>query len=370
MAKKAKTTTEKTIEKVKKEKTKVPRRSDLLFMAPDPDNAQAMLLFEKMGKDQAAAAMALRRQQVRWLVDQYYVIQRYRIQSVAQTKQAIDDGEPNDLLYWFAETHRQQEDSLHRALDRFVRRWKVGQWLQSIVGIGPIISAGLLCGFDIRIAKYASRFISYCGLDPTKVWGKGQRRPWNARLKTLVVFKAGESFVKTQNNKDAYYGKIFRITRDELEVQNEEGKFSDTAKEILATKNFKKVTREEDVDAQEFESDEERQAAEEKAWMSAAEWYAQGKLPPAHLHARARRKTAKIFISHLHHVMYHDYHGEAPEMPYVFSKPEFASLHSHYLAPPNWPNESLTGEGLKELYGGSPLPKSFRTLTEKDILAM
>lgn len=137
MAKKAKTTTEKTIEKVKKEKTKVPRRSDLLFMAPDPDNAQAMLLFEKMGKDQAAAAMALRRQQVRWLVDQYYVIQRYRIQSVAQTKQAIDDGEPNDLLHWFAETHRQQEDSLHRALDRFVRRWKVGQWLQSIVGIGP-----------------------------------------------------------------------------------------------------------------------------------------------------------------------------------------------------------------------------------------
>ncbi len=349
----------------KKAKKHVKPRPDLLILPPQPDDHQAMLLFEKMGKDQREAADKLKRHQVRWLVDNYYICQKNRIMSAAQVRQAQEANEPNDLLHWFAETHRYSEDSLQKALDRFARRWKVGNWLQSLVGIGPVISAGVLCGFDIRVARHASRFIAYAGLDPTRKWEKGKKRPWNARLKTLIVFKAGESFVKTQNHEDGFYGKLFRIKRDELEEQNQKGMFAETAAEILRTRNFKK-SRPMDEEDIEMSSEEE-----EKEWKSAAEWYTEGKLPPAHLHARARRFTAKIFLSHVHHVMFEDFHGYAPDLPYVFSKPEFASVHKHLILPPNWNEEtkkSLPGLPLKGLFDGAPLPKTFQGTALDDLV--
>ena len=60
---------------------------------------------------------------------------------------------------------------------------------------------------------------------------------------------------------------------------NEEGKFADQAANILETKNIGKDT---------------------VAYKS----YSQGKLPKAHITARAMRWTEKIFLSHLFEEMY------------------------------------------------------------------
>lgn len=340
------------VEGEKKKKKSLPRATHLLVMPPEPDDQQAMLLFQKMGRDQSEAAQKLKRDQVRWLVQMYYIMQRHRIQSAAQVMKCNEANDPNMMLTWFAETFRYSEDSLLKAFERFNKRWRVGNWLTSLVGIGPVITAGILCGLDIRIAKHPSRFISYCGLDPSRVWESGKTRPWNAKMKTLIVFKAGESFVKTQGIDGAFYGPLFRQFRDEIEIENQNGKFKEVAAETLRTKNFKS--------RQPQEMSEEEQEKQEKEWKSAVEWYNEGMLPPAHLHARARRKTAKIFLSHVHHVMYEDFHGVAPDKPWVFTDPEMAAIHKHYIAPPNWPSTELAGEPIGNLLAGSPLPKSFR----------
>ena len=57
-------------------------------------------------------------------------------------------------------------------------------------------------------------------------------------------------------------------------------------------------------------------------------------LPPAHIHARAKRYAVKLFLSHWHHVAYMiEYDGQEPPKPYILNQ----DGHTHFLAPPNWP---------------------------------
>ena len=42
----------------------------------------------------------------------------------------------------------------------------------------------------------AGKLWAFAGLNPEVKWEAGQKRPWNARLKMLLVYKAGESFIK------------------------------------------------------------------------------------------------------------------------------------------------------------------------------
>jgi len=58
-------------------------------------------------------------------------------------------------------------------------------------------------------------------------------------------------------------------------------------------------------------------------------------LPPAHIHARARRYAVKLFLSHYHHVAYEVATGQKPPKPYVLDR---IPGHTHYVAPPNWPD--------------------------------
>ena len=74
-------------------------------------------------------------------------------------------------------------------------------------------------------------------------------------------------------------------------------------------------------------------------------------LPPAHIHSRARRYMAAMFVSHLHYVMWHDYHGEPYEyLPWVFSGRCTDKIdHKNIIMPPDWPNEKLGGQSLRKL---------------------
>lgn len=191
----------------------------------------------------------------------------------------------------------------------------------SICGIGPVITAGLLSTLDVRKCKTAGHFWRFAGLDPTMKWEKGQKRPWNARLKCLCAFKVGESFVKVQGREKDFYGKLFAERKAQETDGNVRGNYAERAKESLAAKNFGKET-------------EARKA------------YEAGHLPKAHIHARARRWTVKLFLSHVHHAMYEDYFGSPPPVPYVFSHCE--GDHRHYISPPNWP-WSKGGRPLTEL---------------------
>ena len=275
---------------------------------------------QRLDRDLRSASKLLGQREARYLVDAYYAVQDFRIQAAGQVRASEESGEPNRVLSWVFDSMRRLEGDIQKALGEFADRYMVGQWLQSITGIGPVISAGLLAHLDVRGCKTAGHFFRFAGLDPSVKWEKKQKRPWNAKLKVLM-WKAGESFIKFQNHKNDYYGKQYRQRKEGETARNEAGLNAEACKAILAAKNYRADTE-------------------------ARKHYEAGKLPPAHIHARARRWTEKMFLSHVHSAMYISYYDEAPLKPYSF---EYCpSDHRHFIELPNWPFEG-DGESLRVL---------------------
>jgi len=290
------------------------------LLEPEIDLGESLF---RLAKDLKQAARGLTRRDARWLVDFYYTIQDERIRSASQLRTSAESKEPHKLIEWVFGSMNRFETSIRSALGEYARGYAVGQWLQSIVGIGPVLSAAVLTNFDIRRARTVGHFWRFAGLDPTCKWEKGQKRPYNAQLKSICVYKAGECFVKTQNHKDSVYGKLFALRKASIAEKNAAGAFADVARAEMESKPKMKET-------QRF-----------------GHWQ-EGRIAPAHVHDRARRWAVKLFLSHVHHVMHVDYFGENPPAPYIFDHPEMGD-HRHYLAPPNWPAE-FDGRGLKEMF--------------------
>lgn len=247
--------------------------------------------FTKLTKDIRAAATILGRGEARFLVDSYYSMQESRIRSDNQVRALTTAAEPNEILQWFAAQNAGLEKEVAKALDAYSAASPVGQWARSQKGIGPVLAAGLLAHIDITRAPTVGHIWSFAGLDPTKTWEKGCKRPWNAALKVLC-FKIGESFVKSSGGESpGYYGVVYRARKEQEERKNEAGDFADQAAHSLATKKFG--------------ADTDARAAYEK-----------GQLPKARIHMRAKRYAVKLFLAHLHEVMYREHYGVAPPLPY------------------------------------------------------
>ena len=292
----------------------------------------------KLTKDLMAASRLMDRAQARYLVDNYYAFQSFRIATANQLR-SLATGEPGRVLQWVNDEMTRCENAIKRALKAFAQEYSVGQWLMSQVGIAEVISAGLLSHLDVSKCKTAGHFWRFAGLDPTMVWEKGKPRPWNATLKTLCAYKAGDCFVKTQNLDGGVYGQLYRKRKDAEIVANSEGKFAELAS-VRATQ-VKKSTE-------------------------AYKFYKDGTLPPGHLHARARRFAVKIFLSHLHHVMYYDFFGTDPPVPYVFE--HCPGDHRHFIEIPNWP-WPMTGKSLRDLKEGEKVKRKTRDEVQADALA-
>jgi hypothetical protein len=148
------------------------------------------------------------------------------------------------------------------------------KWAYEQIGIGPIIASGLAAHIDVAKARTISAVWRFAGLAPgfdRKV--KGQKLPYNARLKVLA-WKAGQSFVKVSGKEGATYGKLYAEFKGQEIKRNESGAYTEAAKNELARKKFK---------------------AEDSVTMKRL---VAGKLSDAHLHARATRRTVKIFLAH------------------------------------------------------------------------
>ena len=205
-------------------------------------------LLRKMKKDLRDAAKLLQPHEARYLVDYYYQMQKTRIQSSNRIFAA--GGEPSTLIEWLFSEQKAVEALLKAAMGKYAESQAVGLWSLDVIGIGPIIAAGLLAHIDITKAPTAGHIWSYAGLDPNTIWhgrvkgkaivesiiGKSKdvsdeeflsicaaagrkpsslrkmakdaltktslvkalsMRPFNAELKKLC-WKIGESFVKTR----------------------------------------------------------------------------------------------------------------------------------------------------------------------------
>lgn len=265
----------------------------------------------RLGRDLSRAGATLGPREARYLVDAYYQQQTYRIAAHAQLRVAIEEAEPHAVVQWHADQMELLERSIRNQLGAWASARKDGEWAMSIPGIGPVIAAGLLAHIDITKAPTVGHIWAFAGLDPNVKWLPKTKRPWNAELKVLT-WKAGESFVKVSNRPNDFYGHVYSERKAQEIIKNEAGDFADQAADALATKKYGADT-------------------------AAIKYYQAGKLPPARIHARARRYAVKLFLSHLHHVMYEVHYGTEPPKPYIIQH----GGHTDFIAPPNWLNGNV-----------------------------
>lgn len=261
-------------------------------------------LFEALKRDLRDSSRNLTHNEARRLVYFYYSLQEQRIRAANQLRKLNESGEPHAIFTWINKNTERLETWVKTALDVYSQNHPAGEWLRSVKGIGPVIAAGLLANIDIEKAPTAGHIWSFAGLNPGKTWNKGEKRPWNADLKTLC-WKLGESFVKVSGHEDAFYGQVYK-NRKALELaKNEAGEYAEQAAAKLVKFKIDPST-------------------------DAYKAYIQGRLPPAHIHARAKRYAVKLLLSHLHEVWYELHHGVPAPAPYVFAH----LAHAHRIAPP------------------------------------
>ncbi len=256
---------------------------------------------ERLSRDLRASAKTLTDTQARFMVDAYYSMQDQRIRTEGQVRALAASEEPHKLILWLAQQSRMLEDQVKGALEKYTDAHPVGAWMKGVKGIGPVLSAGMLAHIDITRAPTVGHIWSFAGLNPNAVWKKGEKRPWNAALKR-ACWLCSESFVKTSGGDEpSYYGTVYKQRKEQEIAKNERGEFADQAKAMLEKKNFRADTQ-------------------------AKKFYQEGKLPPAHIHARATRYAVKRFLSDLHTVWYWLHYKKLPPMPYVITH----GGHAHY----------------------------------------
>jgi len=274
----------------------------------------------RLTRDLKWASVTLSDDEARFLVDTYYTMQENRIRADGQIRSITqsDTAEPHSVLDWYSHQAGTMEKQVARALDAYSAGNPLGQWARRNVGVGPVIAAGLLA--NIRFERggqriqTASALWKYAGMDPTSKWEKGQKRPWNAKLKVICAFKLGESFVKTASRDNAFYGPLYQQRKAIETERNANGEFADQAERILQERKIGKTT-------------------------DAYKAYSTGRLPKAHIHRRAVRWAVKMFLSHYHQVGYFMEFGEKPPKPYVFS----VQGHADIIHPPFW-EEIIAGK--------------------------
>lgn len=354
---------------------------------------------KRLSKDLKNAAKLLSRQEARYLVDSYYQLQDVRKATNNQVRgmekktpgQEGQPLEPCDVLKWFEDNSEGLENQIKRALEAFALNHREGRWAFSITGIGPVIAAGLLAHIDIDEAPTVGHIWRFGGVDPTLVWNKGEKRPFNASLKVLF-WKIGQSFLKNSGREDCVYGKLLLERWAFEKANNVAGTLSGQATAKLEKFNIRKATEaygwyagqyslaiakrfvERNIDFFEKKISIDPKTGKEKIvsgprqipkQSEIAGWYdlppdkqerlqkgmtlagyewgnypgdepGTPMLPPAHVLQRACRYATKLFLAHFQHVSWETKHGVPPVKPYVL---DHIPGHIHFIKPPNWPCE-------------------------------
>jgi hypothetical protein len=306
----------------------------------DPNDFWSALLVptKRLNRDLRNAAVLLGDDEVRHLVDAYYAMQEDRKRSTNQVRALTEAEEPHTVVNWLATQAQTLESQIKVALDVYTENHVMGSWMREIFGIGPVISAGLLSSihmgewchvcrgrtpeecqrqqankkrnlpehtyqpeFSCPTVGHIWAFAGWAA-DGQTPWEKGKRRPFNAQLKVLC-WKAGQSFMKFSNDPKCFYGRIYKERKLYEMRRNEAGELAEQAKAGAA--RVGKTTE-------------------------AYKHYSAGKLPPAHIDARARRYAVKLFLAHLHGEWYTRVTGNAPPLPY----PVAHLNHTHIIQPP------------------------------------
>lgn len=340
---------------------------DRLMRLEKQDASDHRRFLRNLRIDLKESAKLLDRGKARYFVDLYYQIQEFRKVAANQTRAGDEDNEPNFFLDWISAEFGDLEKTIQMVMGAYAAQTGPGRWMQSLYGCGNVMSAGFMAHLDITKAKTAGAFWRFCGLDPSMTWisrekadkivkevmegkkgppdqedavkaaawvnGRAEsviefatttpdgeqramtratlaaalcKRPFNAKAKVLC-WKFANTMKKFKGHPKCFYGRLYAERKFFEEKKNERGDNAETAAEKLRQKPNHK---QKDI-------------------------LKQGKLAPGHVDLRALRWASKLFLSHLHTVMWNSHYGTEPPKPYVIEH----MGHAHIIEVPNWPLE-------------------------------
>lgn len=283
----------------------------------EPPIDDATTSIQKLSRDLRNAAKTLGVREARYFVNIYYDMQDMRIGTGNQQRKLLESAEPSECMTWFNNNLQSLENQIKGVLDKWSAAQPMGEWARSIMGIGPVISAGLIANIDITKAPTVGHIWRYAGLDPTRKWEKGQKRPWNASLKRLC-WLTGESFVKVSGKDKDIYGKFYKERKVYEEDRNLRGYNAAEAARRIA--------------------EDDRKPASRRMEAGLRDILATGKLPQIAMNERAKRWAVKLFLSHWHDAAYRLHYNAAPPLPYPIQH----LGHVHYVPGPGAPGAQPT----------------------------
>lgn len=134
------------------------------------DNVVQLVGMDKLTKDLQATAGTMGRVEAGYLVSMYYTIQTDRQRMSSQLMELQKRGEPHKLVQFSRDQFIAQEEAIKLALDVWTRNTIMGQWSRSIIGIGPVLAAGLDAWVTLENCRTAGDLWSFSGLNPMAKW--------------------------------------------------------------------------------------------------------------------------------------------------------------------------------------------------------
>ena len=159
---------------------------------------------------------------IEYLLDRYYQMQEHRLATnnqIRALREAKMDVKP---LMKFSDDFYAIECEIAKTLEQSVREHIMYSWLKEVKGIGPIMSAALVCTIDITKAEHASSLWKYAGLAPGQKRVKGQKLDWNPFLKK-TCWLIGKSFVKTKGEYRGIYDTSKKFYQKKFPKEVKEG---------------------------------------------------------------------------------------------------------------------------------------------------
>jgi hypothetical protein len=237
--------------------------------------------------DAKQAAKVMGNREAQYLLDMYLFMLKRRVAITSKiNKSGIDSRALNFLLNEI----EIREKNAKVLLDTYSDNHPIGAKMKEVKGIGPVISAGILAHVDMNRAPSYGHILSYGGFNPHMVWGKGEKRPFCAEFRS-VLLHTKRAFQFLSGNPTSYFGMHYKRFKAEVIRRNEAGEMKEAAATKLAKFNYRKETK-------------------------AYQCYIIGKLPPAHITQLAGLKALKLFIGCLHHY-WSGYLGRIVPLPYA-----------------------------------------------------
>lgn len=320
-------------------------------------------------------------------VDLYVSVQKRRIDANNKLK-AVERGCDQVIEYPFIESVRDEFHKVEKMIPAEISKWAeadpLGQWALQIKGLGGNLVGSLLGHIDFHTCcckQYegikrnerpkhdcpglitSGALKKYAGVIDPKflVWGKGERRPYNSRLKTICCGLIGESWKKLSVNEGKLLATDDDLAQDICKAYAEKGKEIPVGKQLeklVTAKRARAMKKWGNLDGDaylyiryymqrkkmEIERNENglnREYAHmllEKARRLGSnispdmrKIWSSGKLQAGGVDRRAMRKALGLFLSHFHEVGYNLIFNRPTPAPYAMRY-----SHAHYIPPPLW----------------------------------